>query len=125
MAYTFTKKERLTNKILLEKIFSEGSSFSIPPYRVVYTDVELKDSVYPAQFAVSVPKKRFKLAPHRNKVKRRTKEAYRLLKAPLYEHLTKNNLQIGIFFIYLDNKILSFDEIKSSMKNCIEKLINS
>jgi ribonuclease P protein component len=125
MSYTFTKKERLTNKIHLEKIFSDGSSFSIHPFRVVFKELDLKDNIFPAQFAISVPKKRLKLAPHRNKVKRRTREAYRHLKGELYEHLTKNNLQYGIFFIYLDHKILPYDEIKSSMENCIKKLITS
>jgi len=124
MGNTFTKKERLTNKILLEKIFSEGSSFSVHPFRVVFSPVKLKDGEHPAQVAISVPKKRIKSAPNRNKVKRRSKEAYRILKSKLYTHLTKNNLQYGIFFIYLDNKILSYQEIESAMESCIKKLIN-
>lgn len=125
IGYTFTKKERLTNKILLKRIFSEGSSFISYPFRVVYLLQDEGDQDFPAQMAISVPKKKLKRAPDRNTIKRRTRECYRLNKNEIYEHLTKNKKHLSIFFIYLDNKVLPYQDLENGIKKCIEKLIST
>ena len=77
-AYTLGKKERLSSKILIERLFSGGSkSFPAFPLRVVYMPVEPSEQDAAASILISVPKKRFKRAVKRNLVKRQVREAYR------------------------------------------------
>lgn len=69
-AYTLGKKERLSSKILIERLFSGGSkSFPAFPLRVVYMPVEPSEQDAAASILISVPKKRFKRAVKRNLVK--------------------------------------------------------
>ena len=90
MANTFKKAERLGSKALIEKLFKSGRSFTTHPYRVTWLEHAL-NTAYPAQIAFAVPKKTFKRAVDRNKLKRRGREAYRKNKAILYDGLKEQN----------------------------------
>ena len=75
--YTLPKLERLNSRILIEKLFTGGSK-SLPafPLRIVYMPVE-GEHLPAVSLLISVPKKRFKRAVKRNRVKRQIREAYR------------------------------------------------
>lgn len=76
---TFNKEERLCSRKSLDLLFKSGSSFLLYPFRVSYLFVPAEPS-YPVQVVVNVSKKRFKRAHDRNLIKRRIREAYRMLK---------------------------------------------
>lgn len=84
MKFTLGKAERLKSKKLIEKLFEEGSSLKVYPFKLTYLKTS-HTSDNPVQVAFSVPKRRFKKAVHRNRVKRLLKEAYRLEKHTVYE----------------------------------------
>ena len=67
--FTLQKEERLNSKIIIEKLFSGGSK-SLPafPLRIVYMPVE-EESLPTISLLISVPKKKFKRAVKRNRVK--------------------------------------------------------
>ena len=68
---TLGKSERICSKNTVDALFRGGHSHSLSafPLRVVYKVVESQGDV-PCQMLVSVPKKCFKLAVKRNRVKR-------------------------------------------------------
>ena len=72
---TLPKVERLNSRILIERLFTGGSK-SLPafPLRIVYMPVE-GENLPAATILISVPKKRFKRAVKRNRVKRQVREA--------------------------------------------------
>lgn len=76
---TFNKEERLCSRKSLDLLFKSGSSFLLYPFRISYLFVPAT-SGYPVQVVVNVSKKRFKRAHDRNLIKRRIREAYRMLK---------------------------------------------
>lgn len=85
--HTFPKTERLSSVILIEKLFAGGSK-SLPafPLRIVYMPVE-GEELPAVSVLISVPKKRFKRAVKRNRVKRQIREAYRKHKYLLIDPL--------------------------------------
>lgn len=125
MKLTFTKGERLSAKSSIEGLFRGGSSFFNYPYRVVYLLVDKSDSLHPAQALVSVPKKKFRSAVARNRIKRKVKEAYRLQKnSLLYPHLNKEQQVLHVAFQYVANKDLPFDILAKGMEGVLKKLAN-
>lgn len=120
MKFTLGKQERLKSKKLIEKLYAEGKAIKVFPLRMVYLKIN-HTSNYPAQVGVSVPKRNFKLAVHRNKLKRLLRETYRLQKFIVY-----NNLDSQYIFMisYLGKDVFTFDKLFDKMKLLLEKFIN-
>lgn len=116
------KSERLNSKIVIEKMFAGGSSrsFSVFPLRVVYMPVDSLEAS--ASILVSVPKKRFKRAVKRNRVKRQIREAYRKNKGELKQLLTEKEQKLAIAFIYLSDQLTSSVEIEEKVKLLLARM---
>ncbi len=83
--YTFPKEEHLCRKKLIEQLFGkQGSSFGVYPLRLTWLAAPAH-GVAPPQVLVSVPKRTFKRAVDRNRLKRLLREAYRLNKHQLLD----------------------------------------
>lgn len=118
---TLCKAERLKSKTLTDKLFSGASkSFVVYPLRLVYLPVEKTDGF--ASILVSVPKKRFKRAVKRNRVKRQIREVYRTHKHDLLESLGGKEYQLVVAFIYLDNALHPTAELEQKMKLLLSRL---
>jgi ribonuclease P protein component len=117
---TFSKSEKLCSKKAFDILFEEGKSFYCSPFLVIwsYTSSDLE---FPAQVAISIPKKEFKLAVTRNLIKRRTKEAYRLNKSILYEYLLAINKKIIFIMIFRDRSVPDYITVENSVKEMIKK----
>ncbi len=92
MKNTFKKSERLSKKALIKELFDKGSSFYLHPFKVHHL---ISEEVDTNQILVSIPKRNFKKAVDRNKLKRRVREAYRLNK----RELTTNCQMIAYIYI--------------------------
>lgn len=84
MKFTLGKKERLKSKKLIEQLYAEGKSIKVFPFRMVFLQVQ-HTSDFPCQVGFSVPKRNFKLAVSRNRIKRLMRETYRLQKNIVYD----------------------------------------
>lgn len=118
--FTLQKKERLNSKIIIEKLFSGGSK-SLPafPLRIVYMPIEEDD--YPTlSILISVPKKKFKRAVKRNRVKRQIREAYRKNKFILKDVLNKENKKAAIAFIWLGNELYESSDIENKVVKLLQ-----
>ena len=118
--HTFHKAERLNSLLLIEKLFSGGSK-SLPAYplRIVYMPVDGEG--YPtASFLISVPKKRFKRAVKRNRVKRQIREALRKNKSLLTDALNAKGKKAAIVFIWLDNSLHPSAEVEEKVKRLLQ-----
>ena len=113
-----SKKERLTDKKLIEELFKKGSSFSLYPLRVLY--IPDPDPQGCNRILISVPKKQFKKAVDRNKIKRRIREAYRTEKHLLNQPEPQVFYLIG--YIYIGKESLPFREINSKLKASLQRL---
>jgi ribonuclease P protein component len=119
--FTFSKEEHLCGEKRINRLFLEGEAFMAYPLRVVFL-LEAKSDLNPVSVMVSVPKKRFKRAVKRNRLKRLMREAYRLNKFILADKLIEKNLQIHIAFNYVSNDELDFAAIEKKMKVALGKM---
>lgn len=119
--YTFSKNERISAQKEIDLLFKEGSSFTIHPLHIVYKEEKTASEV-PVSILVSVSKKRFKRAVERNRVKRLTREAYRLNKNELWNFLHKKDKRLLIAFIYIDNKLCEYNKMETAVAKALNEL---
>lgn len=119
---TLCKAERLNSRTTIEQLFSgSAKSFSTFPLRVVFMPMEQKEEAE-ASILISVPKKRFKRAVKRNRVKRQIREAYRKNKHELLQLLQEKGTGLAIAFIYLDHELRSSDEIETKVVGLLKRI---
>jgi ribonuclease P protein component len=120
---SFAKSEHLCGDKRIGRLFTQGDAFIAYPLRVVYL-IEAKRDAEPASVMVSVPKKRFKRAVKRNRLKRLMREAYRLNKQEILEKLNEKQLQIHIAFNYVSDDELDFAAVEKKMNVALQRLID-
>ena len=118
MDQTFGNQQRLKNKILIGKLFSQGSSVSKYPLRLVYLKTE-ESSDIPIKVAVSVSKRSFKRAVDRNRIKRLIREVYRLNKDVFIKETKSDNY--AFIFLYTGREIPVFEELQNTLIKLSEK----
>jgi len=117
--YTLGKRERLKSRKYIELLFSEGKNFAVNPFRVYYLILPLTSQL---QFGVGVSAKNFKRAVDRNRIKRITREAYRLQKITLQDKLKEKNIGLNVFFIYTSKELVSYKEVYDKMNLILDRL---
>ena len=120
--FSFRKDEFLRKKKLIDRLFAEGTSFFIYPFRIFWLPTPLETN-FPAQILISVTKRVFKKAVDRNRIKRQIREIYRINKHQLYEHFDKTQNQGVIAIIYTANVQLPSEEMEVKIKAVIKRLI--
>ena len=120
MSTRFGKQEKLKSKKLIEQLFKEGNSITKFPLKLFYLPVSSEQNVK-VKTAVTVSKKNFKSAVHRNRIKRLMRESYRLNK-----HLIFNNIEGNFAFLilYLGKEMPSYGDVEDSLKGIFRKLVN-
>ncbi len=118
---SFHKTERLKSRKSIENLFKEGSKLKAYPFILLYREVE--KAQYPALMTVAVPKKQIRKAVDRNLIKRRTREAYRLLKNELYESLQNQDKHLEILFLYQSGKTEEYKTIETAVQKLVARII--
>ncbi len=114
--YTFSKNERLKSRKEISRIFKDGIFLYSEHLSLGYSVAESN------KFAVSIPKKLFKSAVIRNKLKRRIREAYRLNKQILYDFSENSDSFFNILVIYRHKNPLSFTILNKELTMLLKKL---
>ena len=122
------KEERISSMKLIDKLFQGGHSRSMTafPLRLVYMKYVREGACPPAQMLVSVPKRCFKRAVKRNRVKRQVREAYRRHKHILWDAVGHNGGSaewnaVAIAFIWLDDKLYDSSTVEQRVKSLLER----
>ena len=120
---TLCKAERQHRRTIIGKLFEKGSkSMSAFPLRVVYMSIEQEEGAPSASMLVSVPKRHFKRAVKRNRVKRQVREAYRLNKHILNDVLIGKPYAMVLAFIWQDKELRSTEEVNRKVKSLLSRI---
>ena len=122
-APTFKKEERIVSNLLIETLFEKGNSRSLTAYplRAVYLRTEHREGCAPVQLLISVPKKKFKHAVDRNRVKRQIRESYRKNKAIL-EGTVGEEQMLLIAFIWLSDRHFATNEVEKRVVSLLKQM---
>ena len=128
------KSERLCSRKLIDILFGAGGSHAMTafPLKAVYRLVE-SNSVSSAseddvdeskvQVLVSVPKKHFKRAVKRNRVKRQVREAYRKHKSFVTLRVNEqSDKQLLIAFIWLSDELADSVTVEQRVSNLLQRI---
>ena len=118
--YSLGKTERLKSRKQIDFLFEKGNKIGQFPFRLLYR-IESGKGEMKAGFTVS--SKNFPRAVDRNRIKRLSREGYRLQKRDLEMAVMENKRQLHLFFIYTGKEIFSYNEISARLKQVLEKLI--
>lgn len=120
--FSYNKFEKLKSRKQIELLFAKGKTIASFPVKVFYLPVE-HTPVHPVQVGVGVSARNFKKAVDRNTIKRRMREAYRLHKLPLHEHLVAQQKSVVVFILWIDKQMPTTAALQDLMPTVIEKLI--
>lgn len=122
MNFSLGKPYKLCSKKVIQSLFETGNSINNFPFSARFLVLPTEDGA-PFQFVVSVPKKNFKSAVKRNRIKRLMKESLRLNKN-IIENEIEAGQQLALFLIYTPKEELSFDLLNRKMNKLLNKIIN-
>lgn len=131
---TLHKQERICSKKLIDAIFAgtKSRSMSAFPLRVVYMpldeehngnnaseqeDGNMPNTQHPkAKMLISVPKRYFKRAVKRNRVKRQVREAYRKNKSIIADKA------VALAFIWTDAQLHDSEQVEKKVVNLLTRV---
>jgi ribonuclease P protein component len=121
---TWRKPEKLKSRKRIERVFREGKSFSVFPYKVVFLLAATPvPGAAPLQAGFGASSRNFKKAVDRNRIKRLGREAYRLQKAPLLEQLTQKGHSMAVFFVFIGKELPDYPTVSAKIGVALQKLL--
>ena len=123
---TLAKSERVCSRTTVEQLFGGGGSkaMSAFPLRLVYMLADRRADEPQAQMLVSVPKRCFKRAVKRNRVKRQVREAYRHCKHGVADVMLRQHpgKTLVMAFICIDGHLHPTSRIADKVQNLLQRL---
>ena len=119
---TFTRQERLKSLTAISALFKGGKSYVAYPLRVVWKEAPPHlAAMSRVQVVITVPKRVFKTAVARNRIKRQIREAFRLQKELLHQKLADSDLHISLMLGYVAKESLPYADIAAGVEKMIRK----
>ncbi len=122
--HSFPASQKLKSRKVIGQLFENGKHVKKYPIRAVYNISEFNPDYHAAhvQMGISVPKRAFKSAVDRNRIKRQVREAYRMYHTPLLDFAKKKNVYLAVMMIYIDRKAPDFQNLDKKIEHVVVQL---
>ncbi|MEY4106660.1 MAG: hypothetical protein RL181_1002 [Bacteroidota bacterium] len=120
--FKFEQKEHLKSHKMIGELFKSGDSFGMYPLRAVWKTAEQKEGNCPLKISISVPKKRFRRAVARNRLRRQVREAFRLSRAAFVQNAPADHPPVALMILYTGVEALPYAVIQEAMARLLKRL---
>jgi ribonuclease P protein component len=120
---SFGKEYKLCSKKRISEVFEAKQSIKAYPLIAHFKELDRTDETTPFQVVLSAPKRNFRKAHDRNRIKRLMREAIRKNKLPLESFLEERGKCLALFVIYTSREELSLAVLEKKTKQLISGLI--
>ena len=120
----FGKDYKLCSKKIMAAIFEKGKFEKTYPFILRYLATDLPTSKC-FQVVISVPKRKFKRAVDRNRIKRVIREAVRKNKYILEQAYDEGETQMALFIIYSSNKEEPYQKVFNKIESLFQRLVKN
>ena len=119
---TFSKKERICSKLTIERVLDKKQKVFVYPYKCFYDFTPASDEADVNRMLVSVPKRTFKHAVDRNRLKRLTREAYRLNHRQEFDNQLPDGTRADLIFFFVGRELLPYNLIEDKIIEILHRL---
>ena len=123
MDYCLGKENKLCSPKIIDDVFASGYQVKSYPFVLKFKETPLPKDVS-FQIVFSAPKRTFRKATQRNRIKRLCKEAFRQHKHPLDDFLKHHNKQLALFLVYTPKEELAISLLGGQTDKLIKKIIS-
>ena len=118
--HALPKSERLSSLTAVRRLFADGASGFVYPFR--YMVLKSESTTPKVEVLFSVPKRNHKRANKRNTLKRRMREAYRLNNDALHAAIVEHGKEVDIAFVYSTKELLPYKTIEHAVRRILAEV---
>ena len=122
LSQTFSKTERISSCRAIEQLVNARNAVYKYPVKCYCAVNQLSEELTASRMAVSVPKRLFKNAVDRNRIKRLIREAYRLNKGRCLQPLAASGRQADMLFLFMGKEMPQFSHIEIVIKELLDQV---
>ncbi|MCE2742656.1 MAG: ribonuclease P protein component [Fluviicola sp.] len=121
MSQSFGKEYKLCRRKLIDGVFKTGKVVKQYPFVVHFLEVDEKLDA-PFQITISAPKRNFRKAHDRNRIKRLMRETIRFNKMILEDKISKSQKNIIMFMVYTSKEEIPFTTLMKKNELLFEQI---
>lgn len=118
--HALPKSERLSSLTAVRRLFADGASGFVYPFR--YMVLKSESTTPTVEVLFSVPKRNHKRANKRNTLKRRMREAYRLNNDALHAAIAEHGKEVDIALVYSSKELLPYKTIEHAVRRILAEV---
>ena len=118
--HALPKSERLSSLTAVRRLFADGASGFVYPFR--YMVLKSESTTPTVEVLFSVPKRNQKRANKRNTLKRRMREAYRLNNDTLHAAIAEHGKEVDIALVYSSKELLPYKTIEHAVRRILAEV---
>ena len=122
MNQSFGKEYKLCRRKLIDGVFKTGKVIKQYPFVVHFLEIDEKLEA-PFQVTISAPKRNFRKAHDRNRIKRLMRETIRFNKMILEDKISKSQKNIIMFMVYTSKEEIPFTTLMKKNELLFEQII--